>query len=55
MTKKHFLHGALLLSIAALVSKILSMFYRIPLQQMTGDTGLAMYTAAYPIYTTMSF
>ncbi|CCQ96091.1 putative Uncharacterized membrane protein YabM [[Clostridium] ultunense Esp] len=53
MTKKHFLHGALLLSIAALVSKILSMFYRIPLQQMTGDTGLAMYTAAYPIYTTI--
>lgn len=53
LTKRHFLHGALLLSIAALIAKILSLFYRIPLQQFTGDAGLAMYQAAYPIYTTV--
>lgn len=53
MTKRHFLHGALLLSIAALISKVLALFYRIPLQQFTGDAGLAMYQAVYPIYTTI--
>lgn len=53
MNKKHFLQGALILSIAAILSKVLSIFYRIPLQQFTGDEGYGMYQAVYPVFTTV--
>ncbi|MBY7141632.1 polysaccharide biosynthesis protein [Virgibacillus sp. NKC19-3] len=41
--------GALLLTIAGLISKILSAGYRIPLQNMTGDIGFYIYQQVYPI------
>lgn len=53
LSNKHFLQGALILTIAALISKILGAIYRIPLQQLTGDSGLAIYGAVYPVYSTI--
>src|SRR5699024_745939 len=41
--------GALLLTIAGLVSKILSAGYRIPLQNLTGDLGFYIYQQVYPL------
>ncbi|RDW15309.1 low temperature requirement protein B [Oceanobacillus arenosus] len=41
--------GALLLTFAGLISKILSAGYRIPLQNLTGDIGFYIYQQVYPI------
>ncbi|MEC5425995.1 polysaccharide biosynthesis protein [Virgibacillus sp. C22-A2] len=41
--------GALLLTLAGLISKILSAGYRIPLQNMSGDIGFYIYQQVYPI------
>ncbi|GIO24239.1 polysaccharide biosynthesis protein [Oceanobacillus sp. J11TS1] len=41
--------GALLLSIAGLISKGLSAVYRIVLQNLTGDLGFYMYQQLYPL------
>lgn len=46
---KRLVKGALLLTLAGLVSKILSAGYRIPLQNMTGDIGFYIYQQVYPI------
>lgn len=43
------LKGALLLTLAGLISKILSAGYRIPLQNLTGDVGFYIYQQVYPI------
>ncbi|MEK4800275.1 polysaccharide biosynthesis protein [Oceanobacillus sp. FSL K6-0118] len=40
--------GALLLTLAGLISKILSAGYRIPLQNLTGDVGFYIYQQVYP-------
>ncbi|ASK61705.1 low temperature requirement protein B [Virgibacillus phasianinus] len=40
--------GALILSFAGLVSKILSAGYRVPLQNLTGDIGFYIYQQIYP-------
>ncbi|WP_413376991.1 putative polysaccharide biosynthesis protein [Alkalihalobacillus sp. 1P02AB] len=45
-----FLRGALLLSIAAIVAKILSAAYRIPYQNIAGDLGFYVYQQIYPFY-----
>lgn len=41
--------GALLLTIAGFISKILSATYRIPLQNLTGDLGFYIYQQVYPL------
>ncbi|PAV28569.1 low temperature requirement protein B [Virgibacillus profundi] len=41
--------GALLLTLAGLISKVLSAGYRIPLQNLTGDIGFYIYQQVYPI------
>ncbi|MEW9675299.1 polysaccharide biosynthesis protein [Lentibacillus sp. L22] len=41
--------GALLLTVAGFISKLLSAGYRIPLQNMTGDLGFYIYQQVYPI------
>ncbi|WP_185971101.1 putative polysaccharide biosynthesis protein [Alkalicoccobacillus porphyridii] len=48
--RKTFLGGAVLLSIAALITKIISAGYRIPYQNMTGDLGFYVYQQMYPFY-----
>jgi stage V sporulation protein B len=46
-----FIKGALVLSIAGLIAKVLSAFFRVPLGNLIGDTGMGYYQAGYPIYT----
>jgi len=41
--------GALLLTVAGIISKMLSAAYRIPLQNLTGDIGFYIYQQVYPI------
>ncbi|WP_042220774.1 putative polysaccharide biosynthesis protein [Oceanobacillus manasiensis] len=43
------LKGALLLTAAGILSKLLSAGYRIPLQNLTGDIGYYVYQQIYPI------
>ncbi|WP_400164247.1 putative polysaccharide biosynthesis protein [Brevibacillus sp. TJ4] len=50
--KSHFLAGALILAVAGVLSKIIGMFYRIPLQEIVGDSGLGLYQEVYPLYLT---
>ncbi|MEH7354759.1 polysaccharide biosynthesis protein [Neobacillus drentensis] len=42
--------GAFILTIAALLTKILSAFYRIPFQNIVGDIGFYIYQQVYPFY-----
>lgn len=42
------IQGALILTIAGIISKILSAFYRIPIQNLTGDLGFYLYQQIYP-------
>jgi PST family polysaccharide transporter len=42
--------GAMLLTAAALIVKLLSVVYRIPYQNMTGDFGFYVFQQAYPFY-----
>jgi O-antigen/teichoic acid export membrane protein len=47
---KELVKGALVLTIAALITKILSAFYRIPFQNIVGDVGFYIYQQVYPFY-----
>lgn len=49
--KRDFLRGAVILSVAGGISKIMGGIYRIPLARMIGDEGMALYQMAYPVYT----
>ncbi|MDD4774911.1 MAG: polysaccharide biosynthesis protein [Syntrophomonas sp.] len=49
----NFLRGALVLSVAGALSKILGAVYRIPLARLLGGEGMGLYQMAYPIYTTI--
>lgn len=51
--KQHFLKGAMILSIAGAISKMLGAIYRIPLARWLGGEGIGLYQLAYPIYTTI--
>lgn len=55
MTKKNdsFLKGALILTVAGFLVKILGAVYRIPLALMIKDEGMGLYQMAYPIYITL--
>lgn len=46
---KNMVTGALLLTFAGLISKVLSAGYRIPLQNLTGDFGFFVYQQIYPL------
>lgn len=46
--QSHLLKGALILTVAGLISKVLSALYRIPLQNLTGDYGYYVYQQVYP-------
>ncbi len=48
--QKGFWHGALLLTAVALFMKVLSVGYRIPYQNITGDIGFYVYQQIYPFY-----
>ncbi len=42
------MHGALLLTVATFIVKVLSVMYRVPFQNMVGDAGFYMYQQVYP-------
>ncbi len=48
--QKKIWQGAILLTVAALITKILSAAYRIPYQNIAGDIGFYVYQQVYPIY-----
>ncbi|WP_425341291.1 putative polysaccharide biosynthesis protein [Brevibacillus borstelensis] len=50
--KNSFLAGAFILALAGILSKVIGMFYRIPLQEIVGDNGLGLYQEVYPLYLT---
>lgn len=45
-----WIRGALYLSLAAFLAKGLSALYKIPYQNLTGDTGFYVYQQVYPLY-----
>lgn len=45
---KNYMKGALLLTMAALIVKILSAIYRVPYQNLVGDQGFYVYQQVYP-------
>lgn len=45
---KNYMKGALLLTIAALIVKVLSAVYRVPYQNLVGDQGFYVYQQVYP-------
>ena len=51
--KYEFFRGALILSAAAILVKILSAAYRIPYQNIAGDIGFYIYQQVYPFYGVM--
>lgn len=53
MHSQSFVKGAAILGAAALLSKLIGVFSRIPYQNMTGNEGLFIYQQVYPLYTTL--
>lgn len=49
--KQNFLHGALILSMAAIIVKIIGAVYKIPLMNIIGGEGFGYYNTAYTIFT----
>ncbi|KRM24463.1 putative polysaccharide biosynthesis protein [Latilactobacillus graminis] len=47
---QHLMKGAVILSIASFIAKVLSAIYRVPFQNMVGNTGFYVYQQVYPIY-----
>lgn len=47
---KRYLQGALILTFATLIVKILSALYRVPFQNIVGDIGFYIYQQVYPLY-----
>ncbi|MEO4055548.1 polysaccharide biosynthesis protein [Solibacillus sp. CAU 1738] len=45
---KKYMKGALLLTVAALIVKVLSAVYRVPFQNLVGDEGFYVYQQVYP-------
>jgi polysaccharide transporter, PST family len=51
--ERSFVHGALLLAGAAVITKLLGSVYTIILQNIIGDHGMGLFQMAYPIYATL--
>lgn len=49
--KQNFLQGALILSIAAIIVKVIGAIYKIPLMNIIGGEGFGYYNTAYMIFT----
>ncbi|MDN6639885.1 MAG: polysaccharide biosynthesis protein [Tetragenococcus sp.] len=47
---KTMMEGALVLTIASFMAKLLSALYRVPFQNIVGDEGFYVYQQVYPIY-----
>lgn len=54
MTRQNsFLFGAMILTVAGLLSRFFGVLYRIPFARLVGAEGIGLYQMAYPIYTTV--
>ena len=42
-----------ILAVAGIISRIIGLLYRIPLQKTIGDSGMGYYSAAFQIYSIM--
>jgi len=51
--KQNYLHGAMILTISAVIIKILGAIYKIPLYNILQKSGTTDFTAAYNIYTVL--
>ncbi len=49
--KKSVLSGAVMLTVSALVVKILGLIYKIPLARFLGEEGMGYFNSAYTVYT----
>ncbi len=45
-----FVGGVAILSVAGMISKVLGMFFRVPLMNMIGENGMGLYQFVYPTY-----
>jgi O-antigen/teichoic acid export membrane protein len=50
MKKNSFLKGTLILTLAAIVARLLGVAQRVPLQHIMGNDGMNLYTISYNIY-----
>lgn len=50
MSEKSFVKGALVLTIAGVIGKMMGALYRIPFARIVGEEGSAIYGLVYPIY-----
>jgi len=50
MKKRNFIYGAIILTLSALLSKILGAVYRIPLTNLLGTQGMGIYQMIFPVY-----
>ncbi|MBR1660092.1 MAG: polysaccharide biosynthesis protein [Oscillospiraceae bacterium] len=48
--KQNFMYGAAILAAGVVIMKILGMLYKVPLQNILGDTGYGYFNAAYSVY-----
>lgn len=53
MKKNSFLSGALIISAGALIAKIIGVLFKVPLTEIIGTEGLAIYNYPYQFYTTI--
>ncbi|SMO80941.1 putative polysaccharide biosynthesis protein [Melghirimyces algeriensis] len=51
--KQSFMKGAAILGVAAFITKLLGAVYKIPYQNITGNTGMFVYQQVYPLYSTL--
>ncbi|MBR6755747.1 MAG: polysaccharide biosynthesis protein, partial [Peptococcaceae bacterium] len=50
MAEKSFIKGALVLTVAGVVAKMMGALYRIPFARIVGEEGSAIYGLVYPVY-----
>lgn len=50
LDQKDIFRGVMILTVGAILTKILSAVYRIPFQNMVGDVGFYIYQQVYPFY-----
>ena len=50
MVKKGLVQGALILSIAGIVCRLLGVLFRIPLSNIVGNYGIGLYQLVFPLY-----
>jgi O-antigen/teichoic acid export membrane protein len=49
-SSKQLVRGAAVLTVAALITKVLSALYRVPFQNLVGDIGFYIYQQVYPFF-----